>query len=126
MSLTIRPNKLECLVLRNPFQSGLDLRARPEPTKLGHLSDAFFLGKLLVFPANVRLDWKVNASTNILAYFASSTETKEKGFYNIVTRNFKLSKDVCVCRMPSTEPPFSFSTRTALEQSATVLEPLAP
>jgi hypothetical protein len=35
------------------------LRARPEPTQLEHLSDASFLGKLLVLPANVRLDWKV-------------------------------------------------------------------
>jgi len=56
------------------------LRARPEPTQLEHLSDASFLGKLLVFPANVRLDWKVIASTNTLAYSASSTVTKEKCF----------------------------------------------
>jgi hypothetical protein len=35
------------------------LRARPEPTQLEHLSDASFLGKLLVFPSNVRLDRKV-------------------------------------------------------------------
>jgi hypothetical protein len=40
--------------------------------------DASFLGKLLVFPENVRLDWKVIASTNTLAYSASSTVTKEK------------------------------------------------
>jgi len=38
------------------------LRARPEPTQLEHLSDASFLGKLLVLPANVGLDWKVIAS----------------------------------------------------------------
>jgi hypothetical protein len=31
-----------------------------------------------VFPANVRLDWKVSASTNTLAYLASSTVMKEK------------------------------------------------
>jgi len=35
------------------------LRARPEQTKLKDLSDASFLGKLLVLPANVSLDWKV-------------------------------------------------------------------
>jgi hypothetical protein len=28
------------------------------PLHLEHLSDASFLGKLLVLPANVRLDWK--------------------------------------------------------------------
>jgi hypothetical protein len=59
------------------------LRARPEPTQLEHLSDASFLGKPLVFPANVRLDWKVIASTNILAYLASSTVTKEKCFITL-------------------------------------------
>jgi hypothetical protein len=38
------------------------LRARPEPTQLEHISNASFLGKLLVLPANVRIDWKVIAS----------------------------------------------------------------
>jgi hypothetical protein len=54
------------------------LRARPEPTQLEHLSDASFMGKLLVLPIIVRLDWKVIASTNTLAYLASLTVTKEK------------------------------------------------
>ncbi len=59
------------------------MRARPEPTPLEHLSDASFLGKLLVFPANVRLDWKVIASTHTLTYLASSTVTKEKCFITL-------------------------------------------
>ncbi len=59
------------------------MRARPEPTQLEHLSDATFLGKLLVFPANARLDWKVIASTNTLAYLALSTVTKEKSFITL-------------------------------------------
>ncbi len=37
------------------------MRARPEQTKLEDLSDDSVLGKLLVLPANVRLDWKVFA-----------------------------------------------------------------
>ncbi len=37
------------------------MRAKPEPTQLECLSDASFLGKLLVLPANVRLEWKVIA-----------------------------------------------------------------
>jgi hypothetical protein len=37
------------------------LKARPEQTQLEDLLDASFLGKLLVLPANVRLDWKVIA-----------------------------------------------------------------
>jgi hypothetical protein len=36
-----------------------NLRAGPEQTQLEDLSDASFLGKLLVLPANVRLDGKV-------------------------------------------------------------------
>jgi hypothetical protein len=32
-----------------------------EQTQLEDLSDASFLGKLLLLPANVRLDWKVVA-----------------------------------------------------------------
>ncbi len=59
------------------------MRARPEPTQLEHLSDASFFGKLLVFPAIVRLDWKVIASTNTVAYLASSTVMKEKCFITL-------------------------------------------
>ncbi len=70
-------------VLGNPFQSGLNLRERPEPTQLKYLSYASFLGKLLVFPANVRLDWKVMRVTNALAYLASLTVMKEKSFITL-------------------------------------------
>jgi hypothetical protein len=59
------------------------LRARPEPIQLEHLSGASFLGKLMVFPANDRPDWKVIAYTNTLAYWASSTVTKEKCFITL-------------------------------------------
>jgi hypothetical protein len=59
------------------------LRTRPEPTQLEHLSDASFLGELLVFPVNVRLDWKVIASTKTLAYLASLTVMKEKCFITL-------------------------------------------
>ncbi len=53
------------------------MTARPKPTQLEHLSDASFLGKHLVFQVNVRLDWKVIASTNTLAYLASLTVMEE-------------------------------------------------
>ena len=56
-----RLNKLECLSLETLSSWVLELKAMPEPTHLEHLSDASFLGKLLVFPANDRLDWKVIA-----------------------------------------------------------------
>jgi hypothetical protein len=62
------------------------LRARPEPTQFEHLSGTSFLGKLLVFLANVRLDWKVIASyTNTLAYFGLPPVTEKKMFENTDT-----------------------------------------
>jgi hypothetical protein len=39
----------------------------------------------MVFPANVRLDWKVIANTNTLAYLASSSATKGKSFTSLTT-----------------------------------------
>ncbi len=69
------------------------MRARPEPNQLEHLSDASFLGKLLVLPANVRLDWKVNARYKHSSLFGLVISNKGKKFYNIA--NFiKLFKAV--------------------------------
>jgi hypothetical protein len=57
-----RPNKQEHLSLETLSSQVLEFEGRPEPTQLEHISDASFLGKLLVLPANGRLDWKVIAS----------------------------------------------------------------
>jgi hypothetical protein len=48
------------------------------------LSDASFLGKFLVLPANVRLDWKVFASKHS-SLFGLIISDEEKKFYNIDT-----------------------------------------
>jgi hypothetical protein len=64
------------------------LRARPEPTQLEDLSDNSFLGKLLVLPANVRLDWKVIARYKHSSLFGLIISNEEKKFYNIDTRTF--------------------------------------
>jgi hypothetical protein len=61
------------------------LRASSEPIQLGHLSDAFFLGKLLVLPANVRLNWKVIASYKHASLFGLIDSDEGKKFYNIDT-----------------------------------------
>ncbi len=58
------------------------MKARPEQTKLEDLSDASFLGKLLVLPANVRLDWKVFARYKHSSLFGLIVSNKEKKFYN--------------------------------------------
>jgi hypothetical protein len=56
------------------------LRARPEQTQLEALSDASFLGKLLVLPANVRLDRKVIARYKHSSLFGLIISNKEKSF----------------------------------------------
>jgi hypothetical protein len=62
------------------------LRARPEPTHLEHISDASYLGKLLVLPANVRLDWIVIASYIHFSLFSIVVSDEGKKFYNIDPR----------------------------------------
>jgi hypothetical protein len=62
------------------------LRARPEPTQLECLSDASFLDKLLVLPANVRLFWKVIARYKHSSLFGLVISNEGKKFYNIDTR----------------------------------------
>jgi hypothetical protein len=44
-----------------------------------------FLGKLLVLPANVRLDWKVIARYKHSSLFGLVVSDEENKFYNIVT-----------------------------------------
>jgi hypothetical protein len=65
------------------------LRARPKQTQLEDLSDASFSGKLLVLPANVRLDWKMIARYTHSSLFGLVISNKEKEFYNIDHRHFK-------------------------------------
>jgi hypothetical protein len=50
---------------------------------LEHISDASFLGKLLVLPANVRLTGKRLPGTNTLTYLTSLSATKEKSFLTL-------------------------------------------
>ncbi len=55
------------------------MRARLEPTQLECLTAASFLGKLLVLPANVRLDLKMIARykhSSLLGLIVSDEENK--------------------------------------------------
>jgi hypothetical protein len=70
------------------------LKARPEETPLEDLSDASFLG--LVFPANVRLDWKVIARYKHFSLFGLIVSEEEKMFYNIDSW-WKSYKTVFLC-----------------------------
>ncbi len=78
------PNKLVGLSLQTLSSQVLEFegkaRANPE-----HLSYASFLGKLLVLPANERLDWKVIARYIHYSLFGLIISNEEKKFYNIDT-----------------------------------------
>ncbi len=54
------------------------MRARPDQTQLEDLLHASFLGKLLVLPANVRLDWKVFARCKHSSLFGLTVSNEEK------------------------------------------------
>jgi hypothetical protein len=47
---------------------------------LEDLSEAFLFGKLTVFPANVRLDWKVIARYKYSSLFGLFVSNEEKSF----------------------------------------------
>jgi hypothetical protein len=81
-----RPNKLEGLPLVTLSSQGLEFEARPEQTQLEDLSDASFLGKLLVLPTNVRQDWKVFARCKLSSLFGLVVSNEEKKLFNIDSR----------------------------------------
>ncbi len=63
------------------------MRARPKPIQLEHLSDASFLGKLLVLPPNVRLVWKVIARYKHSSLFGLVVNNEGYKFNNIDIRS---------------------------------------
>jgi hypothetical protein len=81
-----RHYKLEGLSLETLSSKVLEFegKARANP-KLERRSDASFLGKLLVLPANVRLDWKVIARCKHSILFGLVVSSKGKKFYEIDT-----------------------------------------
>jgi hypothetical protein len=56
-----RPKELEGLFLETLSSQVLEFEGKARAYHMKHLSDASFLGKLLVLTATVRLDWKVIA-----------------------------------------------------------------
>jgi hypothetical protein len=80
------------------------LRARPEPTQLEPLSDASFFGKLLVLPANVRLDWKVIAGYKHSSLFGLIISIEGKKFYNIDTWLISFQRVRAVRVRPTPQP----------------------
>jgi hypothetical protein len=79
----MRPNKLKSLETLSSQVLEFEGKAR---TQLEQVSNASFLGKLLVFPPNVRLDWKVNASYKHWFIWPTTSVTKKERFYEIETK----------------------------------------
>jgi len=79
-------NKLEGLSLETLFSQILELQGKARViTQLEHLSDASFLGKLLVLPANLWLDWNVIVRYKHSSLFGLIISNKRKKFYGIDT-----------------------------------------
>ena len=81
-----RPYKREYLSLETLSSQVLELEGKARANPMEHLSDASFLGKLLAFPPNVRLNWKVIASYKHSSLLGFVISDKGKKFYNIDTR----------------------------------------
>jgi hypothetical protein len=81
----MRPNKLEGLPLETLSSWVLEFEGKAKAYPKEDLSDASFLGKLLVLPANARLDWKVIARHKHSSLFGLVFCNEEKKFYNIDT-----------------------------------------
>ena len=93
------------------------MRARPED-----ISDASFLGKLLVLPANVRLDWKVIARYKHSSLFGLFVSNEEKSFIALtpvqnfdfglfelkLKLKFKIDKIQFQCYLTIRHPYFSY------------------
>ncbi len=81
------PDQLEHFYLETLYSQILEFEGKARATQLEHISDASFLGKLLVLPANVRLDWNLVASYKHSNLFGLVVNDEGKKFYNIDTKN---------------------------------------
>ncbi len=66
-------------------------KARANP--IGAPFRCFLMGKLLVLPTIFRIDWKVIAGTNTLAYLTSLTVTKDKCFVTLTPGKLELKME---------------------------------
>ncbi len=103
---------------QKPFPVGSqNLRARPEQTQSEDLSDASFLDKLLVLPANVRLDWKVITRYKHSSLIGIVFCNEEKKFYNIDTYCVNFVKLFFLCHLANSSSVFlSLISYNSLDQ----------
>jgi hypothetical protein len=81
----MRPSKLEGLPLNTLSSRLFEFEGKAEQIQLEDHSDASFLGKLLVLPANVRLDWKVIAKYKHSSLFGLVVCDEDNKFCNFAT-----------------------------------------
>ncbi len=79
--LMTRPNKLEQMSLKTLYSQVLEFEGKARANPIGA---SCFLGKLLVFPTNVRLDWKVIGTTDA-SLFGLINSDEGKMFFDIDT-----------------------------------------
>jgi hypothetical protein len=82
----MRPNKLEHLSFETLCSQVLEFEGKARANQIVYLSDASFLGKLLVLPANVRLERKVIARYKHFSLFGLVVSNEGKKFYSMDTR----------------------------------------
>jgi hypothetical protein len=82
----MRPNKLEGLSFETLSNEVLEFEGKARANQIGVPFRCSFLGKLLVIPANVRLDWKVISRYKHSGLFGLVVSKEGKKFYNIDTR----------------------------------------
>ncbi len=78
-----RPNKLEGLPLVTLSSWVLDFEGKARANPMEYLSETSFLGKLLVLPANVGLDWKVIARYKRFCLFGLVICNEEKSYITL-------------------------------------------
>ncbi len=91
-SLMTRPNKFEGLSLETFSSQVLEFEGKARANKIGGPSRC--LGKLLVLPATVRLDWKVIARYKHSCLFGLVISNEDKKFYDIDTSLLTRSRQV--------------------------------
>jgi len=81
----MRPNKLKCLSWETLSSQVLEFEGKARANPTAAPSDASFLGKLLVLPANVRPDWKVIVRYKHSSLLGLIVGSEGKKFYHIDT-----------------------------------------
>jgi len=81
----MRPDKLEGLSSETLSSQVLEFEGKARANPIGVPLKCFILGKLLVLPANVRLDWKVIARYKHSSLFGLVVSNEREKFYDIDT-----------------------------------------